>query len=66
MSRGFQQDEAGEWVPFDDDLPSGMICQDCGERHFYDFLDKPEPHEGSGLCWSCWAHRHINQQIRSE
>lgn len=42
-------------------VPPGMICEDCGERHYYDFLDKPEPHEGSGLCWNCWAHRQMNQ-----
>ncbi len=39
----------------------GPVCKQCGFKFYYDYLDKPEPHEGSGLCWHCWSDRELEE-----
>lgn len=33
----------------------GPVCKQCGTEFYYDYLDKPERHEGSGYCWLCFS-----------
>lgn len=46
----------------DNDEHRGPICKKCGQGFYYDYLDKPEPHEGSGMCWYCWIDERVNQR----
>lgn len=42
----------------------GPICAECQQPFYYDYLDKPEPHEGTGLCWYCWIYHKVEMDMR--